>query len=130
MEHLKKMKQGIADFNSQKYWECHESLEDVWNEDAHDQARYVYWAVIQAASALIHYREGQIAGAMGLINKAKEKLRKCESLKVETPLLYEFLDWKKFKELVYKIPDNPELKDFDEIYKFRFNHYPFSRFAE
>lgn len=124
------MKKGIEDFNAQKYWECHESLEDVWNEDVHDQARNVYWAVIQVASSLIHYRDGKIVGATGLINKAKEKFKRCESLNIETPLLYEFLNWKELKELVFKIPDQPQLEEFKNLFQFRFTKYPFSRFLE
>lgn len=122
------MKQGIEDFNAQKYWECHESLEDVWNEDAHDLARNVYWAVIQVASSLIHYREGKIEGAKGLLNKSKEKFKRCESMHIETPLLYEFLSWKELKDLVFKISDDPKLEEFKDLFQFRFAKYPFSRF--
>lgn len=124
------MKQGIADFNAQKYWECHEALEDVWNEEAHDPVRNVYWAIIQVACSLIHYRDGQIVGASGMLNKAKEKFKRCETLSIESPLLFEFLSWKELKELVFNISDNPELAEFKKLFQFRFDKYPFSRFEE
>ncbi|MFZ4713972.1 MAG: DUF309 domain-containing protein [Bacteriovoracaceae bacterium] len=124
-EHLLKMKEGIELYNAQKYWECHEALEDVWMEDANDPARNVYWAVIQVASSLIHYRDGKIVGAIGLLTKAREKFVRCETLKVETPLLYNYLDWQKFKEITFKIPKEPELSDFQDLFHFRFTSYPF-----
>ena len=32
VEHLQKIQYGIELFNEQKYWECHEELEDLWLE--------------------------------------------------------------------------------------------------
>ncbi len=125
IDHLKKMKEGIELFNAQKYWECHEALEDVWMEDANDPARNVYWAVIQVAASLIHYRDGRITGATGLITKAKEKFLRCETMNIETPLLYEHLQWKELKGMVYRIPPEPKLEDFKDLFQFRFTTYPF-----
>lgn len=122
-DHLQKIRDGILLFNQQKYWECHEELEHWWLEDVADHARNVYWAVIQVAASLIHYRDGKIVGASSLINKAKEKLRRCETLQVETKLLYDELSWKEFKALVDAVPSAPELKDFAQLYEFRFEKF-------
>ena len=122
--HLSKMEEGVQLFNEQKYWECHESLEDVWMEDRNDNARNVYWAVIQVAAACIHYRDGKIIGAQGMINKTKEKFKRCHDLHILTPLVYEFLDWKELEELVMKIPEkDAKLEDFEDLYNFRFKNY-------
>ncbi|MBL7663734.1 MAG: DUF309 domain-containing protein [Bacteriovoracaceae bacterium] len=121
--HLKQMKDGIDTFNAQKYWECHEALEHVWLEDRNDPVRNVYWAVIQVAAALFHYREKNIIGAASLINKAREKILRCENQHLESPLLYEKLDWKEFKELAFAVPDEPVLEDFLPFYNFRFKNY-------
>ena len=123
-EHLKKMKEGVELFNDQKYWECHESLEDVWIEDKQDAARNVYWAVIQVAAACIHYRESNLIGARGMINKAKEKFRRCRDQHILTDLAFKYLDWEELEGIVFAIPDkDPELKDFEAIFDFRFKHY-------
>lgn len=122
-EHLKVSKEGLELFNDQLYWECHEVFEDLWKEDRSDNARYVWWAVIQVAAAMIHYRDKKITGARGLITKAKEKFRKCEEHNVETEFLYDYLDWKELKTLVFAVPDEPELEDFAELFEFRFKHY-------
>ena len=125
-EHLQKMKEGISLFNEQKYWECHEALEDVWMEDAQDPVRNVYWAVIQVAAACIHYRESNLIGAQGMIAKAKEKFRRCRDQKLLSPLAFDYLDWQEFEEIVMKVPEgkNSQLEDFNDIFNFRFKNYP------
>ena len=47
---------------SKKYWECHEELEHHWLEDAGDNARLIYWAVIQVAAAMYHFRDDNLKG--------------------------------------------------------------------
>nr|MBA2404948.1 hypothetical protein [Bdellovibrionales bacterium] len=89
-----------------------------------DQARNVCWAVIQVAAACIHYRDDKIIGAQGMINKAKEKFRRCRELKVLTPVVTKYLDWEELESLVMKIPEKEaKLEDFAELYEFRFKNY-------
>ncbi len=120
-EHLKKMEEGIHLFNDQKYWECHESLEEIWLEDRTDNARYIYWAVIQVAAVCIHYRDGKLIGAQGMIAKAKEKFKKARELHVLTPVV-EKLNWYELEEMVMKVPDTSQSKltDFSDLFDFRF----------
>lgn len=73
IEHLRKIKKGIELFNKGKYWQCHEELEDHWLEDRGDNARYVYWTIIQIATALFHALDKNINGALGQIEKAQKK---------------------------------------------------------
>jgi hypothetical protein len=123
-EHLEKMQEGVELFNEQKYWECHESLEDVWMEDRGDLARNVYWAVIQVAAACIHYRDSKIVGAQGMIVKAKEKFLRCREKLILTPLAFDYLDWEELEELVMEIPaKDAKLEDFAKLYEFRFKNY-------
>jgi hypothetical protein len=123
-EHLEKMQEGVELFNEQKYWECHESLEDVWMEDRGDLARNVYWAVIQVAAACIHYRDSKIVGAQGMIVKAKEKFLRCREKLILTPLAFDYLDWEELEKLVMEIPaKDAKLEDFAKLYEFRFKNY-------
>lgn len=124
-EHLQKILPGIKLFNEQKYWECHEALEDVWAEDNHDPVRYVYWAVIQVAAACIHYRDKNLIGAQGMIAKAKEKFKRCHELHVLSPIVFDNLDWVELENIVMKIPDskNSILNDFSDVFQFRFKNY-------
>lgn len=119
------MREGVELFNQQMYWECHESLEDVWMEDKGDLARNVYWAVIQVAAACIHYRDGNLIGAQGMMNKAKEKFVRCRTQNILTKLAFDFLDWEELETLSMKIKDKDAvLDDFDDLYNFRFKNFP------
>lgn len=125
-EHLQKMGEGIRLFNEQKYWECHEALEDVWMEDRQDPTRNVYWAVIQVAAACIHYRDQNLIGARGMIAKSKEKFKRCRDLHILTELAFKYLDWEEFERLALAVPegDKSKLEDFKDLFDFRFKHYP------
>jgi predicted metal-dependent hydrolase len=124
-EHLKKMEEGIHLFNEQKYWECHEALEEVWLEDRQDPVRNIYWAVIQVAAACIHYRNSNLIGCQGMISKAKEKFKRCREFHVLSDLALKYLDWVELEQLALKIPDgaSSKIEDFEELYKFRFKTY-------
>jgi predicted metal-dependent hydrolase len=124
-EHLKKMEEGLHLFNEQKYWECHESLEEVWLEDRQDPVRNIYWAVIQVAAACIHYRNSNLIGCQGMIAKAKEKFKRCREYHVLSDFAFKTLDWAELEELAMKIPDSAQskLEDFADLYKFRFKNY-------
>ncbi len=117
-DHLRMMQNGIRLFNEGKFWDCHEDLEDPWMECNHEPAKYVFWAVIQVATALYHYENQNLNGASGMLNKSREKFKFCESL--EGPLLNQYLSWNTLKKLVEEIPQNPKLDDFKNLYKFKF----------
>lgn len=117
--HYKIMVEGIRLFNAQKYWECHEVLEQLWLSDR-TPIRNIYWAVIQVAAAMIHFREGNLVGAASLVHKAQKKFDKCEEGKVENELLEEKLSWANLKKLVREIPKEPKLPDFKKLFDFRF----------
>ena len=124
-DHMQRMKEGVELYNQQMYWECHEALEDAWMEDRNDPARNVYWAVIQVAAACIHYRDGNVIGARGMIYKAKEKFRRCRDQHILTDIAFENLDWKEFEKIVFAISDtDPALEEFSSLYDFRFKKYP------
>ena len=117
--HLAEIEQGIILFNAQKYWECHEDLEHHWLEEP-GPLRNVYWAVIQVAAAMIHYRESNLVGARGLVYKAKQKFDRCEQFNIESDLLREELSWNELKKMVRAVPAEPVLEDFAKLYEFRF----------
>lgn len=124
-DHLHKIEEGLRLFNEQKYWECHEVLEDQWMEDRDDNARYIYWAIIQVAAACIHYRNQNLPGAQGMITKAKEKFRRSRELNLLGTVVMQKLDWEELESLVMKIPKGSasRLEDFSDLFDFRFNSY-------
>lgn len=118
-EHLTLMAEGIRLFNEQKYWECHEEFEHHWLEEP-GPIRNVYWAVIQVAAAMIHYRDNNLVGARGLIYKAKQKFTRCEDFHIESEMLFKNLSWIELKRLVRLVPEVPAIEDFSTLFSFRF----------
>lgn len=121
-EHLKLLEEGIVLFNEGHYWQCHEEVEDLWLDHIGDNARYVYWVVIQLATSLYHWEDDNLNGAKGMANKAKEKIKFCENNHVESDVLEKFLKWRELKEIVNAIPHNSQLEDFKRLAKFKFPH--------
>lgn len=54
--------EGIRLFNDGLYFECHDVLEDFWSEQT-CRERPFFQGLIQAAVALFHFEEGNLAGA-------------------------------------------------------------------
>ncbi len=118
-KHYELMVPALILFNQELFWECHEELEHHWLEEP-GPVRNVYWAVIQVAASLIHYRDQKIVGAEGLINKSREKFLRVKNLGVESELLYSKLSWKELSSLVEGIPQKPTLENFEELFRFKF----------
>lgn len=58
--------QAIREFNSREWFECHETVEDLWI-GSEGEVRDFYQGVIQVAVALHHWRNGNFGGAISLL---------------------------------------------------------------
>jgi predicted metal-dependent hydrolase len=58
--------QGIREFNSREWFECHETVEDLWIGEC-GEVRDFYQGIIQVAVALHHWRNGNFGGAVSLL---------------------------------------------------------------
>ncbi len=67
------LRKAIEQFNTRQFWECHETLEDVWIEE-HGPLREFYHGLIQAAAGFVHVQRGNWYGAVRLLAGAHEKL--------------------------------------------------------
>jgi len=67
--------QAIGEFNRGDWFECHETLEDLWVGEE-GEARYFYQGVLQVAVALHHWRGGNFGGAVSLLKSGSEYLRR------------------------------------------------------
>ena len=54
---------GIAQFNAGAYWECHETLEELWRVEP-DPVRYLYQGILQVGVGFYHLRRGTYRGAV------------------------------------------------------------------
>ncbi len=66
--------QGVAHFDAGRYWEAHESWEELWLEAAPRMHRFLQ-GLIQLAAAMHHVQRGTLRGSVRLIDAAMEKLR-------------------------------------------------------
>ena len=57
---------AIREFNSRKWFECHETVEDLWI-GSEGETRDFYQGIIQVAVALHHWRNGNFGGAVSLL---------------------------------------------------------------
>lgn len=67
--------QGIREFNRQEWYECHETVEDLWI-GATGEVRDFYQGIIQIAIALHHWRNGNFGGAVSLLTGGAGYLRR------------------------------------------------------
>jgi predicted metal-dependent hydrolase len=65
---------GIGEFNEGRWYDCHETLEELWAGEQGD-ARELYQGILQVAVALHHWREGNYRGALSLLGSAAKLLR-------------------------------------------------------
>lgn len=70
--------QAIEEFNSGAWFECHETLEDLW-VGSKGELRDFYQGVLQIAVALHHWRNGNFKGAEGLLERASDMLRRVSA---------------------------------------------------
>lgn len=64
---------GVAQFNAGFYFECHDTLEDVWS-GLRGPSRDFFQGLIQVAVAFYHLTNGNPAGAVSLLDRALRRL--------------------------------------------------------
>ena len=64
---------AISQFNNSDWFECHETLEELWMGE-HGELRSFYQGVLQISVALHHWRNGNFAGAMSLLESGVDHL--------------------------------------------------------
>lgn len=64
---------GVEQFNQGLYFECHESLEEIWLEE-HGEDRKFYQGIIQVSAGYYKWEQGVLIGAIKLWRSGLEKL--------------------------------------------------------
>jgi predicted metal-dependent hydrolase len=70
---LRELRRGVEEFNSGKFFECHDTLEDVWH-GIRGPARAFFQGLFQAAVGFYHLGNGNRIGADSQLEKALAKL--------------------------------------------------------
>lgn len=68
------LRQAVHEFNTHRFFECHESLEEIWQEE-HGEVRDLYKGLIQVAAAFVHVRRNNEFGVRRLLTTALGYLR-------------------------------------------------------
>jgi predicted metal-dependent hydrolase len=66
---------AISQFNSGEWFECHETLEELWIGET-GEVRDFYQGILQVGVALHHWRNGNFRGAVSLFESGTGYLRK------------------------------------------------------
>ncbi len=62
-------------FNEEYFFEAHEVLEDVWHVER-GEPRLFLQGLIQVCAAYHHFQNGNLVGAMTLLERGAEKMRR------------------------------------------------------
>jgi len=66
---------GIEQFNQSRFFEAHETWEEIWLSAAEPEKTFLQ-GIIQVAAAFHHYTRGNPAGAQSLLRQGLNKLEK------------------------------------------------------
>ncbi len=64
---------GMEEFNQGLFYQCHETLEEIWLED-HGDDRLFYQGIIQVAAGYFKWEQEVLIGAIKLMRAGLEKL--------------------------------------------------------
>lgn len=81
-EHIDKEKgiaEGIFYFNNERFWECHEAFEGVWNQ-CFGREKELVQGIILVAVAFAHEQENEESIGIGMLGRALEKLGSSPSM--------------------------------------------------
>jgi len=103
-----KLLEGIGQFNRGEYYDCHETLEEIW---MHEQGkiRDLYKGILQIAVAIYHAKRSNLKGAMRLVTSGMELLRpfapECKGIDVAHLLQ----STGRFREELNELASDPDL---------------------
>lgn len=76
MENIE-LKSAIVEFNEQKFYDCHDTLEAIWMESVEPDKTF-YQGILQIAVGCYHLSNGNWKGAVILLGEGIRKLRGYE----------------------------------------------------
>jgi predicted metal-dependent hydrolase len=68
------LRRAVGEFNRGLFFECHDTLEELWS-GLRGPARDFFQALIQVAVAFHHVSNGNAAGAVSMIDRARGRIR-------------------------------------------------------
>ena len=91
----RQLSRAVEEFNRRLFWECHETLEDIWRDTSYPK-RFFYHAIIKAAVGFHHMSRHNLHGARVKLSDATRLLRLfhpgCMGLRTDL-LLTDTTEW-------------------------------------
>jgi uncharacterized protein len=72
-EHREKFRRGVDQFNTRRFFEAHETWEEIWLGSPEPERTFLQ-GIIQITAAFHHYTRGNTKGARNLINAGLGRL--------------------------------------------------------
>jgi uncharacterized protein len=69
------IQKGVAEFNAGKFFECHDTLEEIW-QGIRGPARDFFQGLIQISVGFYHLRNGNLRGGESQLGKGLKALRR------------------------------------------------------
>lgn len=70
--------EGVSLFNEERFWECHEELEQAWRSSKGIE-RDAIQSMILTAAAFVHYQKGEEEICMSILRRARTKMAPAEA---------------------------------------------------
>jgi predicted metal-dependent hydrolase len=74
-EDLDAFRRGVAEFNAGYYFECHDTLEEIWS-GVRGEPRDFFQGLIQVSVGFYHLNGGNAAGALSMFGRALKRLER------------------------------------------------------
>jgi hypothetical protein len=74
--------EGVQLFNTERFWECHEILEQAWH-GSKGVERDAIQSIILTAAAFVHYQKGEEEICLSILRRARAKMataKTCEKM--------------------------------------------------
>jgi len=95
--------EGIQLFNKERFWECHEALEQAWHVSKGVE-RDAIQSIILTAAAFVHYQKGEDAICLSILKRAKAKMASAKT--------YDRMDLERLESNIEGILDSEKIRPF------------------
>ncbi len=95
--------EGVQLFNEERFWECHEALEQAWHPSKGVE-RDAIQSIILTAAAFVHYQKGEEETCLSMLRRARDKMASVKN--------YEKIDFKQLRQNIYGILDSGKIQLF------------------
>ena len=95
--------EGVQLFNEERFWECHEALEQTWHQSKGVE-RNAIQSIILTAAAFVHYQKGEDEICLSILKRAKAKMASAKT--------YDRIDLAELEENIEGILDSEKIRLF------------------